>query len=91
MNDVIRRQGYLGSGFNLSSEGFLSGEGNLAGTFGPGVANFEVSEADADTLREGDVVLMYMFLDEQTILIARDQIVIDEVIQRRVFSDIFEG
>ena len=91
LNNVIRSEGYLGSGFDLSGEGFLTGVGTLAGTFGPGVANFEVSEADADTLREGDVVLMYMFLDEQTVLIARDQIVIDEVIQRRVFSDIFEG
>lgn len=91
LNDVIRTGGYLGSGFSLSGEGFLSGVGNLEGTFGPGVANFEVSEADADTLREGDIVLMYMFLDEETILIVRDQIVIDEIIERRAFSDIFEG
>lgn len=91
LNDVIRTEGYLGSGFGLNPQGFLEGVGKLEGNFGPGVANFEVNEADADTLREGDIVLMYMFLDEQTILIARDQIVIDEIIQRRVLSDIFNN
>lgn len=91
LNDVIRTRGFLGSGFSLGPEGFLRGVGELQGNFGPGVANFEVNQADADTLREGDIVLMYMFLDEETILIARDQIVIDEIIQRRVLSDIFQN
>ncbi|MCI5051468.1 MAG: peptidoglycan-binding protein [Candidatus Pacebacteria bacterium] len=89
LNDVIRAEGYLGSGLALNPQGFLEGVGKLEGNFGPGVANFEVNEADADSLREGDIVLMYMFLDEETILIARDQVVIDEIIQRRVLSDIF--
>lgn len=89
LNDVIRAGGYLGSGFSLNPQGFLEGVGKLEGNFGPGVADYTVNEADADTLREGDIVLMYMFLDEETILIARDQIVIDEIIKRRVLSDIF--
>lgn len=89
LNDIIRTEGYLGSGFGLNPQGFLQGIGKLEGSFGPGVANFEVNQADADTLREGDIVLMYMFLDEETILIARDQVVIDEIIKRRVLSDIF--
>lgn len=91
LNDIIRTEGYLGSGFGLNPQGFLQGVGKLEGTFGPGVANFEVNEANADSLREGDIVLMYMFLDEETILIARDQVVIDEIIQRRVLSDIFNS
>lgn len=91
LNDVIRNEGYLGSGFKIGPEGFLQGVGALEGGFGPGVANFEVNQADADTLREGDIVLMYMFLDEETILIARNQSVIDEIIKRRAFSDIFKN
>ena len=90
MNEIIGQNNYLGSGFYETNQGYLAGTGELQGTFGPGVANFEVNDAEADSLREGDVVLMYMFLDEQTILIARDEIVIDEVVKRRALSDIFQ-
>lgn len=89
LNDLIREKGYLGSGYQLNPQGYLEGVGSLANTFGPGV-NYSVNPAEADTLNEGDVVLMYMFLDEETILIARDEIVIEEVINRRVLEDIFK-
>lgn len=89
LNNIIRLHQYLGSGFYLNPQGYLEGVGALEGTFGPGVFDYTV-EADADTLREGDIVLMYMFLDEETILITRSQVVIDEIIQRRALTDIFQ-
>lgn len=90
LNQIILDNNYLGSGYYLNPQGFLTGSGTLNGTFGPGVVDFGVNEADADSLREGDIVLMYMFLDEQTILIARDEVVIDEIVKRRALSDIFK-
>ncbi len=89
LDSLSRTKGYIGSGFSLNPQGVLIGKGALEGTFGPGVTNF-VNIADADSLSEGDIVLMYTFLDEETILIARDQIVIDEVVRRRALLDIFE-
>lgn len=91
LNDTIRNGGYLGSGFAVNSNGSLEGNGNFLGTFGPGAVNFDVPEVEANSLREGDVVLLYTFLDEETILITRDEVVINEVIQRRALDDIFNG
>ncbi|MCA9353011.1 peptidoglycan-binding protein [Patescibacteria group bacterium] len=90
-NDIIRNESLLGSGFILNEQGFLEGIGVFELIYGPGVIDFTVNTADADSLNEGDIVLMYMFLDEQTILIARDQIVINEVIRRRALDDIFDA
>ncbi|MFT6911000.1 MAG: hypothetical protein ACJAU8_000220 [Candidatus Paceibacteria bacterium] len=98
LNDIIRDDSLLGSGFILNDNGELEGDGTsfLQGVgvfeilYGPGVVDFEINTAEANSLNEGDVVLMYMFLDEKTILIARDQVVIDEVIKRRALEDIFE-
>lgn len=89
LNDLIREKGYLGSGYQLNPQGYLEGVGSLTDTFGPGV-NYSINPAEADTLNEGDIVLMYMFLDEETILITRDEIVIEEVINRRALEDIFK-
>lgn len=89
LNEAIRQNNYLGSGFAVNSNGALEGNGEFLGTFGPGTVNYEVSEAEAASLREGDVVLMYTFLDEETILITRHESVITEVIRRRALSDIF--
>ena len=89
LNDTIRAKQYLGSGFIVNQRGIVEGVGAFTGIFGPGV-NFGISEADANSLNEGDIVLMYMFLDEETILITRDQIVINEVIKRRALEDIFK-
>lgn len=89
LNSIIKTKGLLGSGFVVSSNGALTGNGVLSGTFGPGTVDFSTNKADADTLREGDIVLMYLFLDEKTILITRSQTVIDEIIRRRALSDIF--
>lgn len=88
LNDVIRENNYLGSGFGINDSGILIGIGEFEGTFGPGTIDF-TNQAEADSLKEGDIVLMYMFLDEETILIVRDELVIDEIIRRRAFSDIF--
>ena len=90
LNQIIRDGGYLGSGFVLNPQGYLEGTGTLEGTYGPGIVDFTLNPADADSLNEGDVVLLYTFLDEETILIARDQVVIDEIIRRRALDDIFE-
>ncbi|MDD3694008.1 MAG: peptidoglycan-binding protein [Candidatus Pacebacteria bacterium] len=82
LNALIREKGYLGSGFALNPQGYLEGKGILEGLFGPGVRDYLV-DAAGDNLNEGDVVLLYTFLDENTILIARDEIVINEIIKRR--------
>jgi peptidoglycan hydrolase-like protein with peptidoglycan-binding domain len=88
-NDMLRNEDFLGSGFVVNSNGALEGNGSFEGMFGPGAINFEVSEAEANSLREGDIVLMYTFLDEETILITRNEVIINEVIQRRALEDIF--
>ena len=88
LNALIRDKNYLGSGFAVGSNGFLEGVGSLSGRVGPGVISF-VNSADAASLREGDIVLMYTFLDEQTILITRHESVITEIIKRRALDDIF--
>lgn len=81
----------LGSGLGLGSGIRLEGVGNLEGSSGPGEINFSVDPAQSDRLKEGDIVLMYMFLDPQTILIAREEIVIEEIVRRRALNDIFAG
>jgi len=68
----------------------LSGKGLLAGIGGPGEISFGANSAFADeSLSEGDIVLMYTFLDESTILITRSSTVINEIIKRRALNDIF--
>jgi peptidoglycan hydrolase-like protein with peptidoglycan-binding domain len=89
LDSISRLKGYVGSGFSLNPQGFLQGEGSFEGIFGPGVTSF-ANTAEADTLNEGDIVLMYTFLDEKTILITRDEVVINEVVKRRALSDIFK-
>jgi hypothetical protein len=88
-NDMLRNEDILGSGFAINSNGALEGNGSFEDMFGPGAINFEVPEAEANSLREGDIVLMYTFLDEETILITRNEVIINEVIQRRALEDIF--
>ncbi|MGB1031983.1 MAG: peptidoglycan-binding protein, partial [Flavobacteriales bacterium] len=89
LNTVIREGSYLGSGFNLHEQGYIEGVGLFKGLFGPGVANFGVNEAEAASLREGEIVLLYSFLDKETILIATHPSIITEVIKRRNLNDIF--
>lgn len=89
INEEIRNKNYLGSGFTVQANGALEGNGVFLGTFGPGTPDFSVNEAEASSLREGDVVLLYTFLDEETILITRSEAVITEIIERRALSDIF--
>ncbi len=89
LNDFIRTNGYLGTGFALNANGFLQGHGLLEGRLGPGAVDFSTKVANADHLKEGDIVLMYTFLDEKTILITRHESVITEIIKRRAFDDIF--
>ncbi len=92
LNDIIREENYLGAGMTLTDQGYLRGTGALAGVNGPGVIDYEVSSVDSEVrLEEGDIVLMYMFLDTETILIAREQVVIDEIVRRRALSDIFQN
>ena len=67
----------------------MRGFGVLDGLFGPGTARFGANVADADSLKEDDIVLIYTFLDEKTILITRHESVITEIIKRRAFNDIF--
>ena len=88
-NNLIKANDYLGSGFILNGNGYLIGSGVLKGKDGPGMVGFEVNTAEADSLEEGDIVLLYTFLDEKTILIVRDEPVIHEIIKRRAFNDIF--
>ncbi len=91
INASIKKNNYLGSGFVLKQGGVIQGTGVFLGTTGPGsLIDFSTKEADADTLREGDLVLLYTFLDEKTLLIARNESVMDEIIKRRAFHDIFE-
>lgn len=89
LNGLIVDNDYLGSGFILNGNGYLVGSGVLQGMTGPGTIGFEVGIAEAESLNEGDVVLMYTFLDEKTILITRHEEVITEIIKRRAFNDIF--
>lgn len=89
LNTIIREGSYLGSGFSEHEQGYLEGVGLFKGLFGPGVANFGISEAEAASLREGEIVLLYSFLDKNTILIATHPSVITEVIKRRNLNDIF--
>ncbi len=90
INSLLKEKGYLGSGFVLQPNGTLQGLGILSGSFGPGTPiDFTTKKADADSLREGDLVLLYTFLDEKTILIARNESVMNEIIKRRAFKDIF--
>ncbi len=88
-NKIIKDKNYLGSGFMMNGNGYLVGTGILKGKNGPGAIGFEVNKAEADSLKEGDIVLLYTFLDEKTILIARDESVIHEIIKRRALKDIF--
>jgi peptidoglycan hydrolase-like protein with peptidoglycan-binding domain len=88
LNDLIRQKNYLGGGFITTPTGDFKGVGPLEGQTPPGSLNF-INIVEADSLKEGDVVLMYMFLDENTILITRHEQVIEEVIRRRALSGIF--
>lgn len=88
-NKIIKDKNYLGSGFMMNGNGYLIGSGVLKGKDGPGTIGFEINKAEADSLKEGDIVLLYTFLDEKTILIARDEVVIHEIIKRRALKDIF--
>ncbi len=88
-NQMISDNDYLGSGFILNGNDDLVGSGKLVGKKGPGTIGFEINNAEADSLNEGDIVLMYMFLDENTILITRSEEVITEIIKRRALNDIF--
>jgi hypothetical protein len=90
LNETIGGKGYLGSGFNRNPQGFLEGVGSTKGLFGPGVIDYTQSAEASEALNEGDVVLMYMFLDEETILITRTQAVIEEIIKRRALKNIFK-
>lgn len=89
LDSISRLKGYVGSGFSLNPQGSLVGNGALDGIFGPGATSF-ANVAEADSLEEGDIVLLYTFLDEETVLITRDQVVIEEIVKRRALSDIFK-
>lgn len=91
LNNLIKSKNYLGTGFSIDTNGSLKGHGNLQGIFGPGTIDFGVNSAEADSLKEGDIILMYTFLDEKTILITRHESVITEIIKRRAFNDIFNN
>ena len=85
INGMIQEKNYLGSGFELK-DGKLIGFGKLEGKLGPG---FVIDKVFADEFKKGDIVLMYTFLDEQTLLITTHESVIKEVIKRLALSDIF--
>ncbi len=91
LNRTIKEKGYLGSGYIMNGNGVLVGSGVLKGKKGPGETGFEINTAEAadESLREGEPVLIYTFLDEHTILIARDEVVIPEIIKRMAMNDIF--
>lgn len=88
----ISEERSLGLGAQLDGAQYLRGTGVLAGIVGPGSnpLDFVLNEVEASGLREGDVVLMYMFLDEKTLLITSHESVITEVVKRRAFRDIFD-
>lgn len=94
LNDILIEGNYIGSGFELGENNILRGTGVLSDVYGPGQNPFDdlitEAEARASGIREGDVVLMYTFLDERTLLITSHESVITEVIERRAFADIFE-
>jgi len=89
LNTTIRENNYLGSGYTVNANGTLEGNGEFLGSLGPGSVSFVVNTAEANSLREGDVILLYTFLDESTILITRHESVINEIIERRAFENIF--
>jgi len=94
INEQIREKDYLGSGFTLTTNEngleYLQGNGTLEGIVGPGVVDFSLgTRAEARGLSEDDVVLLYTFLDEETILITTHESVIEEIIRRRALEDIF--
>ena len=89
LNTTIRENNYLGSGNTVNANGTLEGNGEFLGSLGPGSVSFVVNTAEANSLREGDVILLYTFLDESTILITRHESVINEIIERRAFENIF--
>ncbi len=89
LNGHITENNYLGSGFEISTNGALQGTGKFLGKAGPGAVDFAVNNAEAQGLQEGDVILMYTFLDEETILITTHESVITEIIRRRALNNIF--
>ncbi len=89
VNQIIRDENYLGSGFIENENGYLEGTENFKGLFGPGTIDFTIPDAEARGLKEGDIVLMYTFLDEKTLLVTTHESVITEVVKRRAFNDIF--
>ncbi len=91
LNGTITQNDYLGSGFEISTNGALNGTGSFLGITGPGIANFGVNTAEARGLNEGDTILMYTFLDEETILITTHDSVITEIIRRRSLDNIFNN
>lgn len=89
LNTTIRENNFLGSGYTVDAGGNLEGNGEFLGTFGPGSVSYVVNQAEANSLREGDIILMYTFIDEETILITRHESIIREIIQRRANEGIF--
>jgi peptidoglycan hydrolase-like protein with peptidoglycan-binding domain len=94
INNQIREKDYLGSGFTLTTNEngleYLQGNGTLSDIVGPGVVDFSLgTRAEARGISENDIVLLYTFLDEETILITTHESVIREVIRRRALDDIF--
>ncbi len=87
INSEIEKKGYIGSGFKLDGENLL-GFGVLEGRYGPGSASVDLMYED--DFEKGDIVLIYTFLDEHTILITTHEVVIDEIIRRRALSQLFK-
>ncbi len=88
INKTIEENGYLGSGFKLDGDKLI-GFGKLEGKYGPGTIVVG-EDTYSDKLVKGDIVLLYTFLDEHTLLIARDVPVIREIIKRLSLENIFE-
>ena len=91
LNGLITQNNYLGSGFEITPNGAIQGTGKFLGKNGPGEIDFSVQNAEAQGLREGDIILMYTFLDEETILITTHESVITEIIRRRSLNNIFSS
>lgn len=86
MNGLIDEHNLVGSGYYLDADGFLQGYGTIEGIEQPGL-DILPTEA-SDTLRPGDIILLYLFLDEETVLFVRNPETVREIIRRQANSQI---
>jgi len=88
INKMIEEKRLIKSGYYLNAEGFLEGFGNVKAQQREDL--LLEAEAAGETLKPGDYILIYTFLDEKTLLIARHPSTIKEIIQRQADAQLFK-